>query len=230
MTIIDMNTSDTFNIITAGYGGQGVLTLAKILARAAFMAGLNVKQAELHGLSQRGGSLACHVRFGKEVYSPLVRAGGADLIIALEAVEALRVCKFANPEKTVVLTNAKFFSPAGFCNCNILCCPQGAMGSRSYNRLNPKSTSSVGTDDLNLGQVVAEIKRYVKSIETIDADKIVRELTGETTSVNIFMLARALGKGVLPLENDIVWQAITETLRERFWDETRMVFDAALEM
>ena len=221
---------DIFNMVVAGYGGQGVLTLAKILARAAFMAGFDVKQAELHGLSQRGGSLTCHIRFGEEVYSPLVCAGGADLIIALEAAEALRACKFASPGKTVALTNTKLFSPGGFSSRSILCCPQGAIGSRSYKGLNPKSAASVGIDGLNLGQVLAEIKKYAKSVETIDADKIVRELTGETTSVNIFMLAWALRRGHLPLEGDIVWQALTGTLRQRFWEENRQVFNAALKM
>lgn len=97
-----------FNLIIAGYGGQGVLTLAKIIAKAAFLQGYDVKQAELHGLAQRGGSLRCHIRFGKEIYSPLVRKGNADLIISMESVEALRACYFAN-KKTILLVNKKIF-------------------------------------------------------------------------------------------------------------------------
>ena len=202
----DVSRSKTFNVITAGYGGQGVLTLAKILARAAFITGLDVRQAELHGLSQRGGSLVCHIRFGEKVYSPLVRKGGADLIIALEAAEALRACRFADPEKTVVLANAKLFSLA------------------------TTKTTPTTIEGSNLEDILAEIEKYAKSVETIDADKIVRELTGEITSVNIFMLAWALGKGHLPLEKDVVWEAITEILRERFWEENRKVFDTALRL
>jgi len=97
-----------FNLIITGYGGQGVLTLAEIIAKAAFVQGYDVKQAELHGLAQRGGSLQCHVRFGKEIFSSLVRKGNANLIIALETVEALRACYFAN-KKTIILTNKKIF-------------------------------------------------------------------------------------------------------------------------
>ena len=227
-----MSKSKTFNVIAAGYGGQGVLTLAKILARATVMAGLDVRQAELHGLSQRGGSLDCHIRFGEEVHSPLVCAGRADLIIALEAAEALRVCKFSNPDRTVVLTNAKLFSPAGLCSSTPLACLKEKAGhlSTSSGQAGGVATEELVSENLNLEEVLAEVEKYTKSVETIDADKIVRELTGGTTSVNIFMLAWALGKGRLPLEKDIVWQAITETLRERFWEENRKVFDAALDM
>jgi len=98
----------SFNLIIAGYGGQGILTLADVIAKSALKQGLDVKQAELHGLAQRGGSLQCHVRFGKRVYSPLVIRAKADLIISLEALEALRACYWAN-KRTIVLTNSKVF-------------------------------------------------------------------------------------------------------------------------
>lgn len=97
-----------FNIIIAGYGGQGILTLADIIARAAFVEGYDVKQAELHGLAQRGGSLQIHVRFGNKVFSSLVSKGQADLIIALEVLEALRACYFSN-KNTRFLINKKIF-------------------------------------------------------------------------------------------------------------------------
>ncbi|MEM7826011.1 MAG: indolepyruvate oxidoreductase subunit beta [Candidatus Aenigmatarchaeota archaeon] len=99
-----------FNLIVAGYGGQGVLSLAEIIGRAAVEEGHEVRAVEVHGLSQRGGALQCHVRFGERIFSPLVRKGGADLIIALELLEGLRACYYAN-KKTVVLTDLKFLSP-----------------------------------------------------------------------------------------------------------------------
>lgn len=97
-----------FNLIITGYGGQGILTIADIISKSALKQGFEVKQAELHGLAQRGGSLQCHVRFGKNIYSPLVTRAKADLIISLEALEALRSCYWAN-EKTKILTNSKVF-------------------------------------------------------------------------------------------------------------------------
>lgn len=93
-----------FNVVIAGVGGQGVITLAKIIAEAAFIEGYDVKTSELHGLSQRGGSVETHIRFGKEIYSPLVAMGGADLVLSLEILEVLRKLNFAG-EKTIFLIN-----------------------------------------------------------------------------------------------------------------------------
>jgi len=99
---------ENFNLIIVGYGGQGVLTLADIIARAAFLEGYDVKQAELHGLAQRGGSLVIHVRFGKKIYSSLIMRGKADLILSLDALESLRACSYAN-KNTIIITNKKIF-------------------------------------------------------------------------------------------------------------------------
>jgi len=101
----------TFNTIISGYGGQGVLMIAEIIANAALRRGYDVKEAELHGLAQRGGSLECHVRFGKKVYSPLVMRGNADLIISLETLEALRACYWANKDTDILLNKKTFNTP-----------------------------------------------------------------------------------------------------------------------
>jgi indolepyruvate ferredoxin oxidoreductase beta subunit len=69
------------NVIIAGLGGQGVLKASDILADAAFRAGLDVKKSELHGMSQRGGSVSSDVRFGRQVLSPMVPAGAADFLV-----------------------------------------------------------------------------------------------------------------------------------------------------
>jgi indolepyruvate ferredoxin oxidoreductase beta subunit len=80
----------TFNIIVNGVGGQGVITLLSLIDEAALVNGYDVRSSELHGLSQRGGSVETHIRFGKKVYSPLIPNGKADLIISLEMLEGLR--------------------------------------------------------------------------------------------------------------------------------------------
>lgn len=80
------------------------MTLLKILSEAAFAEGLDVKTSELHGLSQRGGSVSVYIRFGEKVWSPLVGQGQADLIIALEQQEALNGLYFAN-KQTIFLIN-----------------------------------------------------------------------------------------------------------------------------
>jgi indolepyruvate ferredoxin oxidoreductase beta subunit len=72
------------NIVIAGLGGQGVLTASDIVADVALHAGFDVKKSELHGMSQRGGSVASDVRFGREVFSPMVPAGEADFLVVVE--------------------------------------------------------------------------------------------------------------------------------------------------
>ena len=79
------------NIILAGVGGQGILSIAAVLDMAALACNLNIKQSEVHGMSQRGGAVQSHVRISnKEIYSDLIPQGKADLIIAVEPMEALR--------------------------------------------------------------------------------------------------------------------------------------------
>ncbi|MFQ5575832.1 MAG: indolepyruvate oxidoreductase subunit beta [Anaerolineae bacterium] len=88
-------TTTTTNIILAGVGGQGVLLISELLARTAIAAGLDAKQTEIHGVSQRGGSVYSHVRFGPKVHSPLIAPGQADVVLGVEKLEALRFANYA---------------------------------------------------------------------------------------------------------------------------------------
>jgi len=92
-----------FNMVIVGTGGQGLITLLQILAEAAVSEGYDVKTSELHGLSQRGGSVEVHLRFGKKIHSPLISQGKADLILGLEMQETVRAYPFANPETNFLI-------------------------------------------------------------------------------------------------------------------------------
>lgn len=105
----NMSKNKSFNIVISGVGGQGLITLTQIIAEAALIEGLDVKTSELHGLSQRGGSVETHIRFGKNIFSPLVSFGSADLILGLEILEGLRAVFYAS-SKTIFLVN-KFTLP-----------------------------------------------------------------------------------------------------------------------
>lgn len=75
------------SVLFVGIGGQGVLKASDVLARAAFLAGLEVKKSEIHGMSQRGGGVTSTVRFGRKVYSPLAPAGTIDVLVGLDKAE-----------------------------------------------------------------------------------------------------------------------------------------------
>lgn len=100
---------DTYNILICGVGGQGLITLTQIIAEASRLSGYDVKTSELHGLSQKGGSVQTFIRIAKKVNSPLFSFGRADLIIGLEANEALREVNFA--KKDAVLVANEYFLP-----------------------------------------------------------------------------------------------------------------------
>jgi indolepyruvate ferredoxin oxidoreductase beta subunit len=91
------------NIIIAGVGGQGILTIASIIDLAAMSLNLHVKQAEVHGMSQRGGAVESHLRIStEEIYSDLIPLGKADLILSLEPMESLRYLPFLSTEGIIV--------------------------------------------------------------------------------------------------------------------------------
>ena len=88
---------DIRNIVICGVGGQGVILAARVLASAFLEAGMDVKQSEVHGMAQRGGSVQSHVRGGKRVHSPIVPMGKADAVIGFEMLEALRGSTYLGP-------------------------------------------------------------------------------------------------------------------------------------
>ncbi len=99
----------TFDIILAGVGGQGVLSIATIIARAAMIDGLVVRQSEVHGMSQRGGGVQAHMRISDTaITSDLIPSGGADMILAMEPVESLRYLSFLKPDGILVTAAEPF--------------------------------------------------------------------------------------------------------------------------
>ena len=97
--------ADTVSVVLVGVGGQGILLASEIVARAAMAAGFEVKTNEVHGMAQRGGSVIAQVRFGREVFSPLVARGEASVLGALERVEALRQHEFLAADGVAVVSS-----------------------------------------------------------------------------------------------------------------------------
>ena len=97
------------DIILCGVGGQGILSIATIIGEAATKAGLNLKQAEVHGMSQRGGDVQSHLRLSDaEIYSDLIAEGCADMIISMEPMESLRYLPYLAADGKIVTSNKPF--------------------------------------------------------------------------------------------------------------------------
>ena len=102
-----MSDMTTKNIIIVGVGGQGTLFASRILGQMARHAGYDVKVSEVHGMAQRGGSVVTYVRYGGEVFEPLVEAGGADILIAFEQLEALRYVHYLKKDGLLILNEQR---------------------------------------------------------------------------------------------------------------------------
>ena len=108
-----MSTSQaTTNVFFSGVGGQGTILASNLLGQVLLRAGYDVKKAEVHGMAQRGGDVTTHFRFGARVYSPLIRQGEVDILVAFELLEGLRYIDWLRPEARIVLNNHRILPPA----------------------------------------------------------------------------------------------------------------------
>ena len=105
-------TQQITNILLVGVGGQGILLASEILSEAAMLAGFDVKKSEIHGMSQRGGSVVSHVRYGREVFSPIVPEGEGDILFGFEMMETCRSLPLIKPGGTVVANDLQISPPA----------------------------------------------------------------------------------------------------------------------
>ncbi len=101
-----MNT-DTTNIMIVGVGGQGTLLASRILGNAVIRAGYDVKVSEVHGMSQRGGSVVTYVKFGRKVHSPIIDKGCADIILAFEKLEAYRALPWLKKGGKIIVNDQR---------------------------------------------------------------------------------------------------------------------------
>ncbi len=102
----------TTNILVAGVGGQGVIIASDIMSEVFMEAGYDVKKSEVHGMAMRGGIVTSHFRFGKKVYSPLIKQGEADILLAFEQLEGLRWFNYLKPNGRMIMNDHKINPPA----------------------------------------------------------------------------------------------------------------------
>lgn len=97
--------TETKSILLVGVGGQGTILASKILSAGLVEAGYDVKMSEIHGMAQRGGSVSTQVRYGDDVFSPIIGRGEADILVSFETMEALRWLEYLNPDGKVVVND-----------------------------------------------------------------------------------------------------------------------------
>ncbi len=161
--------SKVYSLMFAGVGGQGSLLIAELTSIAAAHAGYDIKQTEVHGVSQRGGSVETHVRFGEKVYSPIVTPGEADAVVTLEKLEALRFAHFINPETGTILINEYEIIPG----------------------------SVAGASEIYPYQTIEFLRNKGLNVLTLPASQIARDL-GDGRMANVVMLGALSNLLVIP--------------------------------
>ena len=151
-------THDTKSILLVGVGGQGTILASKILTEGLVRKGYDVKMSEIHGMSQRGGSVTTHVRYGTKVASPVVPMGEADVLVAFEKVEAVRWLAYLKKSGTLVVNNFEIYS------LPVL------IGAAKYP-----------------DEVIEKLKAEVTNIKEFNAGKIAEEL-GNIKAQNVVLL------------------------------------------
>ena len=153
-----MTSTSTKSILLVGVGGQGTILASKVLSEGLLRAGYDVKMSEIHGMSQRGGSVTTHVRFGKHVWSPIIDEGEADILVSFEKVEAVRWISYLKPGGMLVVNDYEIH-------------PLSVLtGTAKY----PDN-------------VAEELRRNVPNLLLIDAGRIATEL-GNVKAQNIVLL------------------------------------------
>jgi indolepyruvate ferredoxin oxidoreductase beta subunit len=182
------NNSNTISIAISGVGGQGVLTLAEILAKSALSEGLNVRVGEIHGMAQRGGHVVCTVRIGDEAKGPVIDAGSADLLVGFEPVETLREIHLIKKNGCVLMSSHVQYPVAV------------SMGQAEY-----------PTHEL----ILKSIKGFTDCIVEFDAMSIALD-SGNSFALNMVMFGAILGTGIVPISKEAALRAIRESFPKRF--------------
>lgn len=148
-----------FNIILCGVGGQGIILTSEILALTGMESGFDVKKSEVHGMSQRGGSVFSHIRIGEKIYSPLIEKGKCDFLVSLEKAETLRWVHYLKKSDPLIIVNDLEIIP-----------PLVSLGLDQY----PE-------------KIEENLKNITKNFYLIPALKLAEEI-GEPRSANILIL------------------------------------------
>ena len=184
-----------FNIVISGVGGQGLISMLRILARAAQSQGYEVKSSELHGLAQRGGSVEAHLRFGEKIFSPLIALGKADLIISLEMQECLKATSFAGSQTTFL----------------------------SNELLIPIPGQKPPTKD----EIVSQLNEITDKVFVIPAGEICEKELGTSVTAGIYLIAFAVFKGIIPLNQEKILEAMKAVLPEKHLEVNKKTFELA---
>jgi indolepyruvate ferredoxin oxidoreductase beta subunit len=192
-----------YNILLAGVGGQGLMLLSQVMGDACTKSGVKVVVGAQHGLAQRSGSISAHVRIG-DVYSPLIPYGTADLIIAMEATEALRYIEFLKQGGTVIM-NSRIMHPP----LETAPIVKNRQELRMY---------------VTLEQVKEQLSKVAGDVISIDAEKVAVE-AGNPRTENVVLLGVASALIGFPVKIEPLKESVRRVVPERAVEANLKAFD-----
>jgi indolepyruvate ferredoxin oxidoreductase beta subunit len=192
-----------YSILLAGVGGQGLMLLSQVMGDACTRSGIKVVVGAQHGLAQRSGSISAHVRIG-DAYSPLIPYGTADLIIAMDAMEALRYVEYLKQGGTVVMNSRMMHPPLE--TAPIV---KNKQEKRMY---------------VTLEQVKAQLGKVAGRVITIDAEKVAAE-AGNPRTENVVLLGAASALSGFPIQSEPLKESVKRVVPERAVDANLKAFN-----
>ena len=184
-----------FKLMIAGVGGQGVLSAARWLGEAALSAGLEVVSGQLHGMSQRGGSVQSTVLIGPG-HGSFIENGGADAVLGLEPMEVLRARPKMSADTRVVVN-------------------QG--------RVVPYTLAQKGLEYPEVSRILAEVRTVAPEVVTVDGPALVAA-AGAVRALNVVMLGALAGLEILPVDGDTLWTAVEKRCPAQHLESNRRAF------
>jgi len=190
-----MNQQTAYNFVLVGVGGQGTILASDILAEVGLEAGFDVKKAEVHGMSQRGGSVISHVRWNREqVFSPMVGLGEADILLAFEKLEALRFAEYLRPGGVALVNDMELL---------------------------PITVTVGGTPYPENGELQKVVAALGAQLAIVPGEALAKE-AGNVKAANVVLLG-AISR-LLPLPEEVWWRCLERRIPPRFLELNRKAF------
>ena len=191
----------SYSIFLCGVGGQGLVLLTSVLGNACAKSGIKAITAEMYGLSQRSGSVSIHMRIGEDAFSPLIPYETADILISLEAIEALRYVEFLK-KKGIILLNKRIIHPPIETSKLVL----------------DKTTKYIALED-----IISNLGSWTANIAVIDALKLAKE-AGNAYTENIVFLGCLSAIKAFPIEENDIIESIKEAVPKKTIEQNLNAF------
>jgi indolepyruvate ferredoxin oxidoreductase beta subunit len=197
-----MNQDSNFDLVICGVGGQGIVLLSNIIGRGCAKADLEARTGELHGLSQRSGTIYIHMRIGKDNISPLIPYGDADAIVSLEATEAVRYIEYLKDDGVIILNKRIIHPPIEVAQLS----------------------QEKRTDFITFDEIKDKLGAITQNIAPLPALDLAKE-AGNPLTENVVFIGALSALKAFPLKAEVLKESVAESVPKKALDVNLKAFD-----